>query len=370
MTAATFGGWGVALAFTHGVDRWRRRLRRARLGSLGGERPAEDRARLPSGVEVRLELRPDHGCRLRVRVPVPGLPDGLRVGWEPAARHHPVSGLLHLALAREGLLGRGFELRARAETLEMVRAGLNLPSERQIREVVARVERAVGVCRALEDPEAARGAALRGLLDRDPRVRLSAALMTGGLGRTVLARLASDRQQPLDLRVEALEALSLGPPNAESAKVLERCATGPERLGRFAVRALAEREGGPARIAHLVGADRLDPEVARLAVERIVRRARAPEPLLLDALPGACAPAQRAILDHIADTGGAVAHAALDRLLSNGGLGIRLDGALRRAARATRARLIEERGALSEPGFRASGERGALALASAHHDAD
>lgn len=348
MAAATFAGWAAASVVTYGIERRLRWTGRLRLAALGGVEVTPHRVQLGDGREVRVRIRPDQRVELWVRVPVPGLSSGARLRSDPGPGCPAVIAALHLALAREGLLHPEMRLRAQAGALEIGQLTDGLPTVERMRGLLVRVTRAAAAANFEKDGDGLRREAIRGLIDPDPWVRLAAARIAGSLGRTVLSRLVVARGVAPEVRVGAVRALVRRAAASEALPILERAArTGIAELATVAVRALGDlEEGGPA-LVRLLSRRRMSVEVQLAAVGALSRHPDW-ERFFLAVLPRVGAAAQRTILDQLAGRGGPGAYAGLDEILSHGGLGVRLDGPLRRAVRETRRRCTELRGALSE----------------------
>ncbi len=102
-----------------------------------------------------------------------------------------------------------------------------------------------------ETPEQRRRAAIRALVDPDPRVQLAGAMQVGALGRPALERLVLDDGLDIDRRHRALLFLwsRFRDPALVSTMVKVAC-DGPSALGRVAVEALRS-SADPAAVAGL-----------------------------------------------------------------------------------------------------------------------
>lgn len=360
LAAAALMGGGALCLLRRGLEHRFRAARAARLQRLGGTSLGEDHVRLDDGIEVRVRFRSDHRVELSVRAPVPWLESGTALGGVEGPFVAPHAALLHLALAREGLLRSELDVRALSGALEVGQITEALPRLERMSALTERVRRATCWARTDEASDRASKAVIRGLIDPDPAVRLAAARVGGSLGLTVLTRMVDDRRLRSAHRLEALEVLVARDPGPELIRVLERAAlSAADPLVHRAVSVLGRiADGGPA-LVRLIRRGRLDGVNAVRAV-RALAQLDAGETLLLEGLPHAGIAAQRAILEHLAESGSARAHVALDALLSKGGLGLRLDGVLRRAARTTGRRFAQARGALSEAPPSPNAPRGAL----------
>ena len=309
------------------------------LQNLDGDHLGPDTIRLENGIEIRLALRTDGRTELVTRVNLPQHPD-----------LDAVRAIVRLALARNTRVTHRANIEIVPGVLQVRWVQRRPPQQDEI------LSMARWVADAAQETETAFGSSsisvrrdvIRGLISPDPEIRLPAALAAGSLGYTVLDQLIKDPRVDIDVQLKAAKAITQQLPPEDATSILSQALdSGPEELVRYAIEVLAELEGGSHALAAALRRRRLKPELAVFTVERLTSVVGG-EALLLHALPHACTPAQRAMLEHLAETGGRTTHAHLYRLAGKGGLGVALDGALRRAVRATGERQAALQGAVSE----------------------
>lgn len=318
--ALTLAGWLAGALLRSGVERNWRRLRTRRLDAVSGRRVGE-RVHHPSGAFIAL-VSERRGCRLLVTMPLKGLPGGLRIEARQVfegSRRDPVEAALGLALVREGLLRPELGVTSASEEVRVSQWTEALPTVARMEGLADRVARAVALATRYLAPHGteagSRRAAVSGLLAADPRVRLVAAENAGSLGVPVLRTLFLDPKVSMDVRSRAGRAFGS---RARAQELRETCQRvmrqGPDPLARFAAEECVAREAPSA---------------------------------LVELLPRARPVAQRVLLNHLVHAACAEAYPALDALLSRGGLGVRMDGPLRRAWRAAKSCRDESRGGLA-----------------------
>lgn len=318
VAALTLAGWLAGAIARRSVES--HVLRARRLDALAGARD-EDRVRHPSGAVIEL-LSEGRGCRLMVSMTLRALPAGVRLDARAVAQGRlpdPVHAAVGLALAREGLLRPELEVSSEVGELRVSQWTEALPTVARMEGLADRVARAVETASRYLEPGPGgaerRRAVVSGLLASDPEIRMISAEQAGGLGVPVLRQLFVDSRIAPELRRRAGRALATRARPGELREAhLRVMREGPDALARFAAAERAAQEGGAS---------------------------------LVELLPRARPAAQRVLLAHLTQKGGADAHGALDELLNRGGLGVRMDGRLRRAWRATRRLRDEGRGRLA-----------------------